>query len=271
MPVELIIDIGRGKKEFWPIEDTFLFPVGEINAKAPNLPVNTPVDIRYTFDGSDSIMELLQTVDALRRMNVTIGSLHMSYVPFSRQDRVMNKGESFSLKVFCDLINGLNFRRVFIDDPHSDVTSALLNNVVVRHQHDILAPEINTYFEDYSYYLVSPDGGALKKTYKLAEEVKCKGVIECSKRRNVKTGEITGLIFHDEDDLNEIYSSPHLIIVDDIADGGMTFIKLSEEIRSRNYGGKIILMVTHGFFTKGLDCFAEIDKIWCSNNGWVKL
>lgn len=42
------------------------------------------------------------------------------------------------------------------------------------------------------------------------------------------------------------------LIVDDICDGGGTFIGLAEELKRKN-AGKIYLAVSHGIFSKGID------------------
>lgn len=268
---------------------SFKFPVGEINVCFDsNVRRDVNFDFEYVFDGSDSIVELLLSANAVKSMGGILNRLTMDYVPFSRQDRIMNKGESFSLKVFCDLINNLGFKEVCIKDPHSDVTPALLSNCVVTSQCDVMAPVIRERFcsevdcghkEEYTarepFYLVSPDGGALKKIYKLAEKVSCLGVIECSKKRDVTNGKITGVTVsshdHKMDDYHwEKYTETTHIIVDDVSDGGFTFIQLSKAMRNIGITGKIVLMVTHGFFTKGIDIFPDINHIWCSNKGWVK-
>lgn len=44
-------------------------------------------------------------------------------------DRVKNPDEVFTLKYFCEFINDLKFDVVYVNDPHSDVSMALLNNV----------------------------------------------------------------------------------------------------------------------------------------------
>ena len=86
------------------------------------------VDVTFTFTKNEDIIELLLFADAAKRQGHRLRTLTMPYVPFSRQDRCNNPGEAFSLKVFCDLINNLNFNSVEIQDPHSDVIPALLNN-----------------------------------------------------------------------------------------------------------------------------------------------
>lgn len=218
-------------------------------------------EIQFDFTRNEDIIELLLVVDAIKRTGAHLGRLIMPYVPFGRQDRVANPGEAFSLKVFADLINNLGFVQVVITDPHSEVTPALFNNCKVIHQHEIFAPMLANQKD---FVLVSPDGGALKKIYKLAEKVNCHSVIEFSKHRNVKTGEITG-VQTPWIDLN----AKDCVIVDDICDGGRTFVEIAKVLQ-RMKAGKITLMVTHGFFTQGLQVFdGLIDEIY-TRKGRVK-
>lgn len=244
------------------IINAFRFPCGEVNVEVKVQLSLT--DIEFIFDGSDSIMELLLVCDAIKRQG-RLGILTMDYVPFGRQDRVMNRGEALSLKVFCDLINGLGFKCVRILDPHSDVTTALLNNCFVTEQHEIF--DGVTLGQVNPFYLISPDGGALKKIYKLAKLANnnLSGVIECTKERDVSTGEIKRTIVHHHQSLEGV----DCIIVDDICDGGRTFIELAKVLRSKGCG-EITLCVTHGFFTKGIEVFdGLIDNIY-TKKGKIK-
>ncbi len=243
--------------------ESFKFPCGEVNVKV-DTDYQRTVDVEFVFEGSDSIMELLLACDAIKRQS-RLGVLHMDYVPFGRQDRVMNDGEALSLKVFCDLINGLGFKCVRVLDPHSDVTTALINNCHVTDQIDTFAPEINVDFPASLYYLISPDGGALKKIYGIAKATDPLGVIECTKERDVSTGDIKRTIVHHHGSLEGV----DCIIVDDICDGGRTFIEIAKVLRSKGCGN-ITLCVTHGFFTKGIEVFdGLIDNIY-TKKGKIK-
>ena len=114
-------------------------------------------------------------------------------------------------------------------------------------------------------YLLSPYGGALKKIYKLAAICKPIGVVECSKIRNVSSGEIIGVNvpFH-------MGVATNFVIVDDICDGGRTFTEIAKVLKTKNPDNKVILMVTHCFFTKGLEVFdGLIDEIY-TRKGKVK-
>lgn len=241
----------------------FNFPCGEMHIQVDNLLgyMNESVSIQLKFEKNEDIIELLLVHDALKRIGIRIKTLYIPYVPFSRQDRINTPGECFSLQVFANLINSLNIEKVFITDPHSDVTPALINNCVIMKQHDVFAQWLYNFSD---FWLISPDAGALKKIYQLAKVCNSLGVIECSKNRNVQTGEITGVKVNAEN-----LEGKDCYIVDDICDGGRTFIEIAKELQ-RLYCGKITLMVTHGFFTKGLEVFdGLIDEIY-TKDGKVK-
>jgi ribose-phosphate pyrophosphokinase len=136
---------------------------------------------------------------------------------------------------------------------------------VVIPQWDLMTYHILKYTGVGHFYLVAPDSGALKKTHKLAQQLntpRFHGVIESSKERNTQTGEITGTVVHasgvignytvGDQDVPMTY-----VIVDDICDGGRTFIELAKELR-RMGAEKVQLYVTHGFFTKGKQVFDGI-------------
>ena len=259
---------------------TFKFPVGEMQVSVGDLAM-TGVNINFTFEKNEDIIELLLFCDAAKRQGYKLSRLTIPYVPFSRQDRCNNPGEAFSLKVFCDLINGLQFDTVIIQDPHSDVTPALLNNCIVMNQWDLLAPLIRQFVRT-PFYLVAPDAGALKKTHKLAQTLITPdphgflGVIESSKHRDTKTGNITGTVVHASSLISfalgpDQNKSPiTYVIADDIIDGGRTFIELAKELRGM--GACIVhLYATHGFFTKGKGVFTGIiDEVHTINDQSVR-
>lgn len=210
--------------------------------------------IEFTYEDDAEIFKLLLICNALKGMGKQLGTLFMPYVPHGRQDRVTQPGEPFSIKVFCGLINALKFKEVIIYDAHSLVTTSLLHNCFEVQQDRLFLGILHKLKE---YYLICPDGGALKKVNALAANSCPIDVIECSKKRNTKTGEITETkVWHTD------FGNKTCVIVDDICDGGRTFIEIAKVLKKRN-AGKIILCVTHGFFTKGLEVFnGLIDEIY---------
>jgi ribose-phosphate pyrophosphokinase len=258
----------------------FNFPAGEMHIQlvGPWIEDGGINDVEWTFEKNEDIIELLLYCNAMKEHNIQLGKLTIPYVPFGRQDRVSVPGESFSLRMFCELVNNLNAESVEVWDPHSDVIPALINRCSVVTQASIFAPIINTRYSEWvvfaqeavPYFIISPDGGALKKIYKLTPHLNhCQGVIECSKLRNVKTGEITETKVH-AGDFEASLEDSKCIIVDDICDGGRTFIEISKVLKTKYRVNSVILCVTHGLFTKGLDVFdGIIDEIF-TRNGRVK-
>ena len=233
--------------------DKFNFPCGEMHIKVTQ--AGDAPALTLAFEKNEDIIELLLVCDALKRLGKPLQELVIPYVPFGRQDRVAVPGECFSLKVFANLVNQCQVPRVVVTDPHSEVTTALLDNCQVIKQGEVFAPLLADKKE---FYLVSPDAGAMKKIHDLAARCPgCIDIVECSKLRNIRTGALSGVRVHADD-----LGGKDCYIVDDICDGGRTFIEVAKILRQKN-SGKITLLVTHGFFTKGLQVFdGLIDAVY---------
>lgn len=238
---------------------SFTFSGGEPHIKInPDFDANRKITITHRLNSFNDLGLLCVTVDALRRMDVKIIDLFIPYFPAARQDRVMIPGEPLSVKVYADIINALQLNKVFVFDAHSEVTPALLNNSTVIPNYTFIREVLNRIGENVK--LISPDGGALKKIYKVSEFLGGVDVVECSKSRDVKTGKLSGFKVY-EDDLNGM----DCLIVDDICDGGGTFVGLAEELKKKN-AGKLYLAVSHGIFNKGFEVLNCFDGIFTTNS-----
>ena len=253
---------------------SFKFPGGEIGVKIATNSVAAdartlafapgPHTIVARLKSADDILELMMVKDALDKLFPdTHTMLFMPYVPYARQDRVCDKGESFSLKVFANLINSLQFNLVTVVDPHSGVTPALLNNVRIINQKDVLhkwQAFIQRVLKGVTF--ISPDAGANKKVYDAASYFGHREFLRADKLRDMATGNILETIVY-ADDLN----GRDVCILDDICDGGRTFIELAKVLKAKN-AGKVILYVTHGIFSAGIDPLFSggIDEIWTTDS-----
>jgi len=86
-------------------------------------------------------------------------------------------------------------------------------------------------------------------------------IIECSKRRDVRTGKIEETVVHYRPE----FHGRNCVMVDDICDGGKTFIEIAKKLKEKNCG-KIFLVVTHGIFSKGMSVFRGlIDEVHTPN------
>ncbi len=202
---------------------------------------------------------LLLAIDSVKRFGVKNIDVFIPYFPAARQDRLMMNGEPLSLKVYTEILNLSNISCVHVYDAHSEVTPALLNNCVNYNNHSFISEVIKEL--EAETFLISPDGGALKKIYKVASYLEEYEVVEASKSRDVKTGKLSGFQVY-KDDLE----GRDCLVIDDICDGGGTFLGLAKELKKKN-AGKLYLAVSHGIFSKGLEALGECySKIYVTNS-----
>lgn len=239
---------------------SFIFPGGEAHIKI-QLGSYDRVRIKTSLQNSNDIMTLLLATDALRGMNPTTEiDVLIPYIPYARQDRLMIPGEPLSAKVFANIINAQNYKWVTVFDPHSDVVTALLDNVITLSNTELVQSALIDI--GCSTVLVSPDAGAEKKIYKLASKLHfgVTDIVRAGKVRDVRTGSIIATeLFGDVQNKN-------CVIVDDIIDGGRTFTELGTVLKKAG-ANKLFLVGSHGIFSKGTDVFNGLyDKIYISNS-----
>lgn len=252
---------------------SFVFPGGEVGIK-----LNTSTTSYYASTGffgpsygqtilariqsSQDLIELAMLKDAVERVVTTPTNLIMPYVPYGRQDRVCDKGESFSLKVLCNFINSLKFDKITVLDPHSEVTSALLDRVKVITQFDIINKNLELAKRLSSCVLVSPDAGANKKTFEIAKFLGHINFVRADKLRDLTNGNIKETIVY-----TDSFNGADVACIDDICDGGRTFIELAKVCKAKGCG-KFVLYVTHGIFSKGTQVLFDggIDEIWSTDS-----
>lgn len=222
---------------------------------------------------------------ALKEAGVERIRLYVPYFIGARSDRkFMEGGLNYVKTVIAPIINLQGYEKVIIMDPHSDVIEACINNFEKRNNSKLIWFAFKEYFISKGFEtsdimnfekarLVSPDAGALKKVFQTAEMVKYDhNIIIASKHRNVETGKI------DRTNVPMSYSEADkdMIIIDDICDGGRTFIEIAKAINDirkqsttvapEDYG-KNYLIVTHGIFSAEFDQLAEyFDGIYTTNS-----
>lgn len=233
------------------------FSGGEVHIRIEPLQISGCIDLVANLRTSDDVMALLLITDALRRRQVKQIRLTLRYLPYARQDRVCAPGEALSLRVFADLINAQGYESVTVWDAHSDTALALLDRVVNVEPYQLLS---RLKLSADVCVLVAPDAGALKKVSAVSKRL---GIpfVRADKSRDPATGEITGTIVY-----SEHIGDRDFLIVDDICDGGRTFIELAKALRPLT-NGEINLYVTHGIFSRGTDVFdGLIDEVIVANS-----
>lgn len=212
----------------------------------------------WNFEAEREIIDLYSLVGLIcEKDDKKSISLHIPYLPYARQDKQINNNSTFNLYVLSDLLNSLNFTEVTAVDVHNvEKTKKLINNfknISVEYIHKNL-------IEKYKPNLIiCPDYGAYLRYSELENFYKLTFV---NKTREQLTGNITGFDFRNISNLNK---NSKILLVDDICDGGGTFIGVASGLRKLQPDLHIALFVTHGIFSKG-NKLEGIDEIYTTNS-----
>lgn len=174
--------------------------------------------------------------------------LSIPYLPYGRADRRFEPGAAEGLAMFQSRLIDLGFDVVYVNDPH---------NV------DALDPDINWEIKDqlqcfkdaygraasrrYAYdYVLAPDKGATEKAQTIADWLETP-MVQAKKVRDVTTGKIKSL------EVPTLPSGSRVIVVDDICDGGGTFIPIADQLAAMGCVADVYW--THLIGARGLDLF----------------
>lgn len=230
----------------------------------------SPPVIYFFYESDKDFLTLHLLADALTRMGSNFSPskfiVVVPYLPSSRADRVELTGESFSLKVYSNLLQSSGFSKFITYDVHSTVADAcfesgrFINKPLAKILSENYLKSTKKFKDDFvahnigNLVVVAPDKGAMKRASEVANLMNCP-VVYAEKHRDYKTGKIvsTGLNLNglDESFLNE-YT---YLVVDDICAGGRTFTELSGVMQTQLEISKsnLALLVTHGLFNNSVE------------------
>jgi len=228
----------------------FKFPDGQ-----PHVQVEKDQDNVYFIECSikspEDLFNLCQVLDAVDGGTKLV---QINYLMGARYDRIMKEGDSFDLRVVAKILNAFEPLGVNILDPHSEVSTNLINKAKAIYNLSLYeAIEVS------NGVLIVPDKGASKKTEMYQYFTKgITDVVYCDKVRDIEgDGRITLVVNNPE-----LCEGRECVIIDDICDGGGTFISIANQIKP----SKLSLCVTHGIFSKGLEVLSMFDKIYCTDS-----
>lgn len=238
------------------------YPSGEPMVKAPDLMAfiaeHSPGAVESVMVRTANVADLMATlffVDALADQDVGVERLALPYVPGARQDRANGPGGDMlvTAKSIAGAINARKFSSVIVLDPHSDVASALIDRCRIIHAADCINPPAGKYAG-----VVSPDGGAEKRAGRVAAKLGLP-LLHAWKKRDTSTGKIAGFGVEPIG----LPAGARLLIVDDICDGGGTFIGLRPLLSDFD----VDLYVTHGLFTQGTEILLKtFHHVYCTDS-----
>lgn len=211
--------------------------------------------IEVAIKTSTDLFNVLMVNDVLKHLGYIV-NLDVRYLMGARMDRPINSHQPFTLQTVCRMINAGWFRRVRLFDVHSDIATRLLYNA-----HNILPyGAVRQVFRAVGspVYVVRPDKGADERVRMLANlNPSAGGIIKGEKTRDSQTGKISG--FKVSDTPRDLWNA---LILDDICDGGGTFVGLAKELRKAG-AAKVFLFVTHN--VQGKKYLEGIDKIYTTD------
>lgn len=227
------------------------------------------VTLTWHFESNEEMVAVMFLTRHLQRNGALFIDLVMPYIPNARQDREKSDNDVFTLKYFAEFINGLAFDSVTVLDPHSSVSEALFDNLIVENPKKYIGKAMASIgafspaTDDNRKPLMAfyPDEGAMKRYSGLIPIGYAFGI----KKRDWETGKILGL---DVAGSTELIPMSDVLIIDDISSRGGTFYHSAKKLKELG-ANKIYLYVSHceatildgEIFKSGL-----IDKVFTTNS-----
>lgn len=260
--------------------DFIQFPSGESHLRGKDslkdLVPNSHIIVELKFQSNDDIINMMLLDNVLFNDNI-LYTLNMPYIPSSRQDRCEQSLEAETLKIYMDIFNNLKAcMQIIVLDPHS--------NESIKHIKQFLKVKEITDTEMFKTYImetkpytnivvVAPDLGAIDRANLVVAQLqrifvsKPIQLLTAEKTRDYATGLINGIDLINPEQI-AVTDTTQFLVVDDICDGGRTFIELIGKMKEAYGDISADLMVSHGFFTKGLDVLHKMgySKVYYAND-----
>lgn len=210
------------------------FPAGEQHVKTAPESNQSPTHVLISGADANDFVQAAMWIDHARQGGHSV-TAWIPYLPGARQDR----GTPFGAQVYANLINSMRADRVVCFDPHSPVMPELIENLSVVHSDGVIAASLANYDRGY-VGVIAPDAGAVDRARRAAEAL---GVplFRATKVRDFATGKLSSFA------CEELPEQGRLLVVDDICDGGGTFMGLAQSTGLPK--DRLDLWVSHGVFS----------------------
>lgn len=214
----------------------------------PICSVSQTFQILWLFESESELFHVLQLARLLQKDFSGQVRLNIPYLPYARQDKEIQNQSTWALHLFADLLKTAGFSEITTFDQHS---SLYFKSESAQKFHE------SVFIHDVVCF---PDKGARARYPHLFKHP----YVYFDKVRNQSTGVIEGLALQDNSlDLRD----KKILIVDDLCDGGGTFIQAAQQLNKKS-PSQVDLCVSHGLFTKGLEALyqAGIKKVYTTNS-----
>ena len=194
-----------------------------------------------SYPANDHLMELLITLDALRRSSARRVTAVVPYFGYARQDRKTSPRSPISAKLVANLITQAGADRVLTMDLHAGQIQGFFDIPVDNlYAAPLFARDIQARFAGRELMVVSPDVGGVVRARAIAQQLHTDLAIIDKRRPQAGVSEVMNVIGEVE--------GRHCIIVDDIIDSGGTHCNAAEALM-KNGAKSASVYVTHGVFS----------------------
>ena len=201
---------------------------------------NNFTKITWKYDSDEELFQLYCLTHYLRENGVKHIELDMPYIPNARMDKIISNSSIHTLKYFADFLNDLHFDKVYVFDPHSDISVNLINNIVVHTPEKYIENVLKLIKTDNLFFFF-PDKGAMDRYSEIIKKYDIPYLFGI-KQRDYDKGNVASLTI--SNDKNIELKDMNVLIVDDIFSSGET-IKYSIDLLKKYNVDKIYVFVSH--------------------------
>ncbi len=196
-----------------------------------------------SYPANDNLMELLITLDALRRSSARRVTAVVPYFGYSRQDRKTGSRTPISAKLVANLITEAGANRVLTLDLHAGQIQGFFDIPVDNlYAAPLFTTDIQERFAGRDLMIVSPDVGGVLRARNLASRLNCDLAIIDKRRERAGVSEVMNVIGEVE--------GFDCILVDDICDSGGTLCNAAIALKADG-ARSVSVYVTHGVLSGG--------------------
>ncbi len=240
------------------------FPDGHKHIELhPGFNKQTYIDVVCRICNGDDLFLLEQVAYIINNSACICGNLYISYLLAARADRRFSLGEAYDLYIVREQIFHLGFSNITLLDVHSFRLWSLDRNIELMCKYAI------NNFNYRNYRICFPDDGARNRYQEqsLTEYTRKTGSIQCTKVRELGTNKLSGFEILDLNKWKSKNSGYPILVVDDLCDGGGTFIGISEKLRKELRPSELSLFVTHAIQKQGIEKVSKCyDKVFITNS-----
>jgi ribose-phosphate pyrophosphokinase len=193
---------------------------------------------------NDALLELLFTLDIVHNAVPASIDLLITYLGYSRQDRLENLTEAFSAKVVARILSLSYIQRLLVVDLHSPQALGFFSIPSINLNSDeFLLKKIAANHSRDNLLLVSPDTGNVKSIINMANSLQVDYSIAIKYRPRANENKILTMVGQDITDKT-------CVIIDDIIDSAGTLCHVAEKLAQKG-ANSIVAYVTHPVLSEG--------------------